>query len=178
MKKLNFLKVLCSVMFVALILQSCKSDEDKGANYQMENQVFVTQAMSSNKFEVAAGTLAQAKATNAQIKQFGANMMSAHTAVGIDLTDLAKSMELVVPANMETEDQNNINVLGLLTGNAFEQEFVRMMVESHQKAITLYQKASGNTGVPAADLRQFADIKVPALQQHLKEAQSLQVTLP
>lgn len=172
MKKLNYLKVLFAFMFFAFAVQSCKSDDDN-ANYQMENQTFVTQALTNNKFEVAAATLAQSKSQNAQIKQFAGKMISEHTAMGVDLTDLAKSMELTIPANLEQQDQDNINALGN-TGDNFDKEFTRMMVASHEKAVTLFSQAASNTGVPAADLRHFAEIKTPSLQQHLKEAQALQ----
>lgn len=173
MKKLNYLKVLFAVVFLAFAFQSCKSDDDD-ANYQMENQTFVTQALTNNKFEIAAATLAQSKSQNTQIKQFASKMITEHTATGVDLTDLAKSMELAVPANIEQEDQNNINMLGLFTGTTFDKEFTRMMVASHEKAVKLFSEAASKTGVPAADLRHFADRKVPGLQQHLKEAQTLQ----
>lgn len=175
MKKFTFLKVLCALTFVALTFQACKSD-DEGANYQMENQTFVTQALNSNKFEVAAATLAQQKATSSQVKQFASRMVTEHSALGVDLTDLAKSMELVIPGNLEAEEQANINTLGLLTGPAFESEFLRMMVEYHQANITLFQTASSKSGVPGADLRIFAGNKVASLQAHLKEAQSLQTS--
>jgi putative membrane protein len=173
MKKLNYLKVLFAVLFLAFAFQSCKSDDDD-ANYQMENQTFVTQALTSNRFEVAAATLAQSKAQNAQIKQFASKMIAEHTAMGVDLTDLAKSMELAIPTSLEQEDQDNINMLGLYTGTTFEKEFTRMMVASHEKAVNLFSQAASNTGVPAADLRHFAEMKTPSLQQHLKEAQALQ----
>lgn len=176
MKKLNYLKVLFAFMLLAFTIQSCKSDDDD-ANYQMENQTFVTQALSNNKFEVAAATLAQMKSQNAQIKQFASKMVTEHTATGVDLADLAKSMELAVPTTIDQQDQNNINALGLYTGATFDKEFTRMMVESHQKAVTLFSQAGSNTGVPAADLRHFAERKTPALQQHLKEAQALQTSV-
>lgn len=173
MKKLNYLKVLFAIMVLAFTIQSCKSDDDD-ANYQMENQTFVTEALTNNKFEVAAATLAQSKAQNPQIKQFASKMISEHSAMGVDLTDLAKSMELAIPANVNEEQQNNINALGLYTGATFDKEFTRLMVDSHQKAVTLFSQAASNTGVPAADLRHFAEMKTPSLQQHLKEAQALQ----
>jgi putative membrane protein len=175
MKKFTFLKVLCALTFIALSFQACKSDDD-GANYQMENQSFVTQALNSNKFEVAAATLAQQKAPSAQVKQFASRMATEHTALGVDLTDLAKSMELVIPGDLESKEQANINTLGLLTGPAFEAEFLRLMVEYHQANITLFQSASSKSGVPGADLRNFAGNKVAALQAHLKEAQALTTT--
>jgi len=176
MRKLTYLKVLVAVMLLAFVFQSCKSDDDN-ANYQMENQTFVTQALTNNKFEVAAATLAQSRSQNAQIKQFASKMVTEHTAMGVDLTDLAKSMELAVPATIDPADQNNINLLGLFTGATFDKEFTKMMVESHQKAVTLFSQAGSNTGVPAADLRNFAGNKTPSLQQHLKEAEALKASV-
>lgn len=176
MKKFTLFKVLCALTFIALSFQACKSDEDKGANYQIENQTYVTQSLNSNKFEIAAATLAQQKAPSSQVKQYASRMITEHSALGVDLTDLARSMELVIPGNLEATEQANINVLGLLTGAAFEAEYIRLMVQYHQANLTLYQNVSSKNGVPAADLRNFASNKIPMLEAHLAEAKAFQTS--
>ena len=63
------------------------------------------------------------------------------------------------------------NVLKALIGPAFDQEFARLMVADHQKAVALMEKASKSAG--NVSINQWASAKVSALEKHLKHAKSL-----
>jgi putative membrane protein len=171
MKKLKLILVAVGMTALFASMQSCKSDDND--NYQMDNQTFVNQAASSNNFEVAAGTLATSKSQNTLVQQYGAHMVTEHTAVGKDMASLASSKGYNVPTTLQAKEQTNINALSNLSGAEFDAQFVNMMIVSHQDAIALFQDASGSRGVNDADLRNFAANKLPALQEHLKDAQAL-----
>jgi putative membrane protein len=156
-----------------VILQGCKDDDDQN-NYTMSNQSFVEQASSSNNFEVAAGNLALLKSVNENVKNYGNHMVTEHTAVGTEMTNLATSKGLTVPKTLLAKDQANLDLLANATTDAFDKEFARIMVASHQDAINLFTSASSNTGVQDADLRNFASSKLPALKSHLQDALTLQ----
>ena len=172
MKKLKTLLGVVAVLGLITCFASCKSDDAN--NYQMDNQTFVNQAASSNNFEIAAGTLATTHSDNTLVQQYGAHMISEHTTVGTDLTAIATSKELNVPTTLQADQMTNINALEGLTGSDFDAQFINMMIVSHQDAISLFQSASGKTGVPDGDLRNFAANKLSGLNAHLKEAQNLQ----
>lgn len=57
-------------------------------------------------------------------------------------------------------------------GQDFDQEFLKQMVQDHQKAVDLYQDASSNAR--DSDVKSFAARNLPALRNHLERAQSLQ----
>ena len=59
------------------------------------------------------------------------------------------------------------------TGAAFDKEFARIMVVSHQDAVNLFSAAASENGVFDADLRAFAAGKIPSLTTHLKDATTL-----
>jgi putative membrane protein len=61
------------------------------------------------------------------------------------------------------------------TGAAFDRGFIEAQVKAHQEAIALFEKQSnsGNDG----DLKAFAQKQLPALRNHLKQAQDLQAKL-
>lgn len=171
MKKLKLiLLTVASTAFFAS-MQSCKSDDND--NYQMDNQTFVNQAASSNNFEIAAGTLATTKSQNSLVQQYGAHMVTEHTAVGTDMASIAGSKGYNVPTTFQAKEQTNINALSNLSGPEFDAQFVNMMIVSHQDAITLFQDASGSRGVSDGDLRNFAANKLPSLKAHLQDAQTL-----
>jgi len=172
MTKLKTLLGALAVLGLITCFQSCKSDDDN--NYQIDDQTFVSQASSSNNFEIAAGTLATTHSNNTLVQQYGSHMVSEHTTVGTDLTAIAKSKELNVPTTLQPDQLANINALMALTGPDFDAQFINMMIVSHQDAISLFQSASGKSGVRDGDLRNFAANKLSALNAHLKDAQNLQ----
>jgi putative membrane protein len=172
MKKLkNFLTGLAFLGLVGLITSCSKDDND---NYSLANQDFVTQASSSNMFEVAAGNLAINKSTNADIKAFGNHMVTDHGKAAMEMASLATKKGWTIPTAMLKKEQANFDTLSGVNGAEFDRKFAIMMVISHQQTISLFERASSNEGVPDADLRGFASGKLPTLKEHLQDAQQLQ----
>lgn len=163
---------LITFLGIALVFASCHKDNEN--NYLMSNQDFVTQASSSNMFEIAAGNLAVSKGSNSNVKAFGNHMITDHGQTSVEMTNLAQQKGWTIPADMLQKDKNNLNILSSLSGSAFDKQFAAIMITSHQETITLFNNASQNNGVPDNDLRSFASNKLPTLQGHLKDAQTLQ----
>src|SRR4051812_35640653 len=126
-----------ALLGTAICIQSCKKDNNN--NYQMANQDFVTQASSSNMFEIAAGGLAVQKSTNANVKAFGNHMTTDHGQAATEMATLASQKGWTVPSAMSAKEQTNYNMLATLSGTAFDKQFAQMMVTSHQETITLFQ---------------------------------------
>lgn len=143
----------------------------------MNNQNFVTQASSSNNFEIVAGSLAITKGTSSDVRSYGQHMVTEHTAVGTEMIYLAQSKGWTIPTALQVKEQTNLNTLNNAGTATFDKEFARIMVESHQDAIDLFTTASSKAGVPDADLRNFAATKLPALKAHLADAVNLQTAV-
>ena len=62
------------------------------------------------------------------------------------------------------------------TGAAFDRGFLEAQVKMHQDAIALFEKEAN--GGSDSDLKAFAQKQLPALRNHLKQAQDLQAKLP
>jgi putative membrane protein len=167
-------KILTALVFLVFIsLVSCKKDH----NYQMPNQHFVTQASSSNMFEIAAGNLAMQKGVNADVKAFGNHMVTDHSTAATEMATLANQKGLTVPAAMTEKHQAKLNILAGLIGTEFDKQYASMMLTSHMETIALFQEASSDIGVPDDDLRSFAANKLPTLNEHLAQAQQLNTTV-
>ena len=162
-----------ALLGTAICIQSCKKDNNNN-NYQMGNQDFVTQASSSNMFEIAAGNLAIQNSTNANVKAFGTHMTTDHGQAATEMATLASKKGWTVPSAMSAKEQTNYNTLAALSGTAFDKQFAQIMVTSHQQTIALFQTAASDSGVPDGDLRGFAAGKLPTLKAHLADAQTLQ----
>jgi putative membrane protein len=165
-------KIFYAVALVSCLcfFNSCKDDDD---DYAMNNQEFVTRASSSNNFEVAAGALAVSKGQNAEVKHYGEHMVAEHTAVGVEMKNLASRKGWNVPNDLQPKEQANLTKLMALDGAAFDKQFATIMVQSHQDAISLFETAAADRGVRDNDLRAMAGSKLPNLRAHLQQAVQL-----
>jgi putative membrane protein len=170
--KTKILIGLATLVFISLFA-SCKKDN----NYQMANQGYVTQASSSNMFEIAAANLAIQIGVHADVKAFGNHMITDHGKAATEMSTLASQKGLSIPTTMLEKHQAKLNTLAGLSGTAFDKQYAAMMVASHMETITLFQEASSDIGVPDGDLRSFASAKLPTLTMHLEDAQKLQTTV-
>jgi putative membrane protein len=57
------------------------------------------------------------------------------------------------------------------TGADFDKEFAKMMVDDHQKTITMFEKEASSGSDP--DIKNWASKTLPTLQSHLAEAKTL-----
>lgn len=170
--KTQKIKILLLMLCTSLSIYSCK--DDRNAEYQFTNQEFVERAASSNKFEIEAGKLALSKGVRAEVKEYGEHMVMDHGMATTELKTIAGGKGLFVPEQLMEKEQTNLNALAQLSGTAFDKEFARMMVVSHQETISLFETAAGPDGVPDTDLRTMASNKLPTLRSHLTEAMTLQ----
>lgn len=170
MKRLRLIGSVMVVLFAAVTLQACSDDDDE---IRMDNQAFVTEAASSNMFEIEAGELAVVRGEHVDVKAFGAMMVADHGATGIQMRALVDDKGWTMPNDLLSKHQQRLNELESLNGAEFDRRFAEMMVVSHEEAVDLFEKASGNNGVTDGDLKRFAGEKVPALKQHLEEAEDM-----
>ena len=168
----KFLLALAFLGIVGLVASCTK--EDNNSLFSMSNQDFITQAASSNLFEVAAGNLAVQKSGNANVKAYGEHMKTDHTQATTEMSTLANQKGWSIPTSMLKKHQDKIDALTALTGVEFDRQYAMMMVVSHQETIALFESAARDSGVPDYDLRIMAAGKLPTLKEHLQHAQQLQ----
>ena len=178
MKKISYTRkkiwLIFTLIGLTVSIVSCKDDDD---DYAMSNQEFVTKASSSNNFDVAAGGLAVTKGNSAVVTQYGQHMVADHGAAGMEMKNLASEKSWAISDQLQPKEQALIGVLTPLSGNAFDKEFARIMVDSHMDAVALFEKASASMGVPDQDLRNFASAKLPTLKAHLQKAIELKAAV-
>lgn len=133
-------------------------------------QKFVMEAASGGMMEVELGQLAQQKASNQRVKDFGAMMVRDHSKANNDLKS-AVSGKATIPASMEEDHQKHVNELNNKTGTEFDKAYIKMMVDDHEKDIRKFEDASKDSKDQA--VKDFATNTLPTLRQHLAEAKSI-----
>jgi putative membrane protein len=131
----------------------------------------------SDMFEIQSGQLAADKSENDDVQSFGKQMADDHTETSEDLKELIEDEEIKVelPSKLDDEHQTKLDKLKGLSGTRFDKEYVQIQIDAHQKAVALFESyaAAGDND----DLKKWAGDTVPALKEHLKEAQDLRTTV-
>lgn len=187
MKKL----VLFNVLIVLLLLQACNSN-NKGKNYNIsadsisstdsmiavkdttrklgftldnEDVRFTTEAASGSLTEIILGKIAQQKAKNKRIRNFGALMIKDHTKANNKLLALAQSKHVTLPTEPNAKDQQVIDELSKKSGEEFDKAYTAAMVADHIDDVKEFERVSQNS--LDADVKKFAAKTLPVLKNHL-----------
>lgn len=134
---------------------------------------FVQKAVMSDMYEVQAGKLATQKGQSDAVKQFGTQMVDAHTKTTEELTDIVKtkSIKVDLPNKLDARHQKLIDDLNSAALGDFDKTYAKQQVDGHQAAVDLFKKyaAQGDD----ADVKQFAEKTLPTIEHHLDEAKKL-----
>ena len=74
-------------------------------------------------------------------------------------------------ADRKETEQESLNKLRSLNGEAFETAFLKCMVKDHRNAVDLFTKASSD--LDDSELKAFASSTLPKLREHFDEAQRI-----
>jgi len=131
---------------------------------------FVSNAIQTDIADVHLGALARDNATRAEVRQFGATLVSDHRASEDEAQALAGELGIRAPTEATQKSQDEFDKLLKLSGAAFDTEFVRYMVDDHTTDFKQFTEAAKSNDSRIAS---FARKTLPMLQEHLKTAHAL-----
>jgi putative membrane protein len=131
---------------------------------------FIEDAAAGGMAEVELGKLAEQRASNPQVKQYGARMVQDHGKANDELKSLASAKGVQLPAALPKSKQNDLDKMGKLTGADFDKAYMKHMVDDHKHNVTMFEKQSksGQDG----DLKAWAAKTLPTLREHEQLAQT------
>ena len=115
--------------------------------------------------EVEAGKLAQQKAADPKVKDFGAMMVKDHSAANEQLKALAAGKGIELPGSSSTSQMATKAKLEVLSGGSFDKSYVEDQVKAHRDTVELLKKeiAAGQD----RDAKAFAQKVLPTVESHL-----------
>jgi putative membrane protein len=137
---------------------------------------FMTQAAESGTAEVELSRIAQSNAQNPAVKNFDQMMIADHSKANDELRSLASKKGVTIPTALNAEHQSAMQRLQGLKGSEFDAEYIKIMVQDHEKAVGLFQAQAQNGN--DADAKSWAAQTLPKLQEHLQKARELQSKKP
>jgi putative membrane protein len=128
---------------------------------------FFKHAAEAGIAEVEAGKLAQDKGSSQAVKDFGAMMVTDHSAANDKLKSIATAENVDLPSSSSVKDMATKAKLEVLSGDTFDKSYIKSQVTAHRQAVALFRKeaASGQDSQAKA----FAAATLPALKGHLKK---------
>lgn len=132
---------------------------------------FVMEAAEGGMMEVELGQLAQQKAVNQRVKDFGAMMVRDHSKSGDELKQAVAGKNVTIPATLSDKHRDHVNDLNKKTGIEFDKAYMEMMVDDHEKDIKKFESIEKDANDPA--VRNYATNALPVLRNHLESAKSI-----
>ena len=134
----------------------------------------------ANVADSAAGSIAAAKGTNAEVKSFGRDMMRDHHALRVAGQDLAKKLNITAePASGDTTQAHGSKMADSLNaqarGAAWDKAYIDAEVAAHESVLANAQTAMNAT--QNAELKALIQKAAPNIQAHLDHAKQIQSKL-
>jgi putative membrane protein len=172
------MKVFATSVFVAgAFLASAASASAQAIDDAQIASIVVT----ANQVDIDAGTLASTKAQSAVVKAFGKQMVTDHSGVNKQATELVTKLKVTpednpTSRNLKAGGEENLNNLRSLKGAAFDKAYVDHEVAYHQAVLDAVDK----TLIPNAKNEELKALLVkvrPAFVAHLEHAKQVQASL-
>jgi putative membrane protein len=132
---------------------------------------FYKKAAEGGIAEVQLGKLAQDKAPTASVKEFGAMMVTDHSAANDKLKAIASRKGIKLPTSPSVVQMATKTKLEALSGPTFDKSYIKGMVEDHEEDIKEFQTEAASGRDP--DAKAYAVATLPTLQTHLKKIQAI-----
>jgi len=131
----------------------------------------------ANQGEIAAGKMAESKATNASVKSFARDMVAAHTKMLNDGVALAKRLNITpdsaaADSIMAMNQSTAVALTADAKGATFDSAYVNAQVAGHQYVLDMVKRAEG--AAQNADLKAALTATEPQVQAHLDRITAIQ----
>jgi putative membrane protein len=140
-----------------------------------DDKSFVGEAATGGLMEVELGRYAEQNALNPRVKNFGAMMVRDHSKANDELKAIAAGKNISFPATMDDSQMNIVNDLKTKSGADFDKEYMKEMVDDHERDVDKFKKESEDG--TDAEIKAFASKTLPILNAHQDSAKSIRDAL-
>ncbi|MDA8232948.1 MAG: DUF4142 domain-containing protein [Magnetospirillum sp.] len=160
-----------SVLALSIVLASAPAFAQQAGKMSSQDREFIPEAVTDNMLQVDLGTMAEQHGANPEVRKFGQRMVEDHGKFNKEITGIAERDGMAPPKQISADQQREVDRLSSLQGEAFDNAYMPMMVQEHQKYVKTYQKEI-DEGQNSA-VKRYAQDTLPTLKEHLSMAQSI-----
>lgn len=134
-------------------------------------EAFIKESAQLNMATVKFAELANEKAQNPQLKQYGQKLAQERKQTQQQLEQIAQKHNVTLPTSVDDKCQQEITRLQGLSGQEFDREFAKGAVEGHAMAVAQLQQAGSSA--TDTDVRQFTQTLLAKVKEHQREAREI-----
>jgi putative membrane protein len=171
------MKKLSIFIAMQLVIVSLALTAETSGNLSSADMHFINAASLGGKAEVELGRLAQERAKDSSVKEFGRRMVEDHSQINQELSGLA-SRKNITPTIDQREKQKadqTMDHLSKLSGAEFDRAYIDHMVKDHEKDAAEFKKMSRDAN--DSDLKNFSEKNLRTIESHLQSARNIQSSL-
>ena len=168
-------------MKASIVMLACLLIAPVARAQSVDDAQIASIVVAANQVDIDAGKLASSMASNPEVKKFGAQMVTDHSGVNKQATELVTKLKVTPKDNptsqsLKSGGEANVANLKKLKGAAFDKAYIDHEVEYHQQVLDAVDK----TLIPNAsnaELKALLTKVRPAFVAHLEHAKHVQSTL-
>jgi putative membrane protein len=123
---------------------------------------------SDHLLEIRLGTIAQKKASNPAVKQFGERMVTDHTRMLNEWRALLSTTGYPFQPGLTNAQEQEFKRLDKESGAAFDRDYMTSMIQDHQNAVAKFQDL--RVSASSEQVRGLVAAGLPVIQEHLSLA--------
>jgi putative membrane protein len=162
--------VLSLAFLVPAALGKAAETKSSTAKLSSDDTNFIKEAFQGGLMEVQLGNLAQEKAADSKVKEFGKRLEQDHAKANDELKQIASAKGVQLSNDLDSKHKSKVDKLAKVSGADFDKRFMDAMVSDHKEDIKKFERVSEKA--KDADLKKFASQTLPTLKEHLKLAES------
>jgi putative membrane protein len=140
-----------------------------------EQREFLRAAAEAGLFEIEASRIAIARGGSSSVRRFAEATLRDRVAIDTDLQQLAASVNVALPSQLDETLRARLAVLASLSGNDFDRAYARNVgIMAQEEALLAFERAANQAG---ERVERFAASQLPALRKHLEWARQLAAEL-
>lgn len=132
-----------------------------------DGKTFTLSVATGGRMEVELANLAINKSKEKSVKEFAQIMLKDYNLINQELTAITNQKGLKLPDALPEKVAEDLTMLNTLADRAFDVQYMRMMINDHEKTVQLFTDGSHNKD---DQLRNFALKTLPVIKKHQQMA--------
>lgn len=157
---------------LVMLAGTLASQSSSAASLSKSDVKYVTESAQGLMSELKLGALAQERAGDQRVKDFGKQMVADHGRDMQELKRLAAQRQVALPRTMNADQLKEAEKLIKLSGKEFDLEYVKYEVKDHRDDINEQNEEIKKTADP--ELKQFAINEFETVTGHKQKVDALQ----
>lgn len=131
---------------------------------------FILTTSNERLMNIEEGTMASERSGSQEIKEYAWKMMTDQRVMLGYVKKMALLRDINLPDDIQRTNNEGCDRLAGLRGKKFDRRFVKMVIEDRERDLELFRRATHSSD---AEIREFARLYIPALEEHLEKAKGL-----